>query len=94
MKLSTEVRYEAVVYLLGNCLCGIGSIACGCSEVDIQKEDTVLAFCDYGYPGFACVPVVSCLDKGGRCRERCGDNTSNPLKRRVGTLEQPYFRIK
>ena len=38
MKLSTEVRYEAVVYLLGNCVCGIGSIACGCSEVIFKKR--------------------------------------------------------
>jgi hypothetical protein len=28
-------------------------------------------FCDFGYPGYSCVPVVSCSDEGGRCRKPC-----------------------
>lgn len=28
-------------------------------------------YCDYGYPGLSCVPVVSCYDEGGRCRKPC-----------------------
>jgi hypothetical protein len=28
-------------------------------------------YCDYGYPGLSCVPVVSCYDEGGRCRRPC-----------------------
>ena len=28
-------------------------------------------YCDYGYPGYSCEPVVSCLDEGGRCRKPC-----------------------
>ena len=28
-------------------------------------------YCDYGYPGWSCVPVVSCSDEGGRCRKPC-----------------------
>jgi hypothetical protein len=28
-------------------------------------------YCDYGYAGLACVPVVSCYDEGGRCKKAC-----------------------
>jgi hypothetical protein len=36
-----------------------------------SKKGYSSCLCDYGYPGFACVPVVSCLDEGGRCRKPC-----------------------
>jgi hypothetical protein len=41
------------------------------AQKSYSKRGYSSCLCDYGYPGFACVPVVSCLDEGGRCRERC-----------------------
>ena len=93
MKLSTEVRYEAVVYLLGNCVCGIGGIACGCSEVNIQKEDTVLAFATMAILALPVFQWFLALTKAVGAASAVGDNMSNPLKRTVGTTSS-RFHIK
>jgi hypothetical protein len=36
-----------------------------------QSKGYGSCYCDYGYPGLACVPVVSCYDEGGRCKRAC-----------------------
>jgi hypothetical protein len=34
--------------------------------------------CQFGYPGRACVPAVTCTAEGGRCSASCEERSSQP----------------
>jgi hypothetical protein len=61
-------------------LCALAGLSLAVGPATAQKSYSKKGYsscyCDYGYPGYSCVPVVSCLDEGGGAEERVRANMS------------------